>query len=109
MSAPNTRFAYPECYDAFEQARESPKGIRLRFDSEEKAKTFRARMNYARRVDRKDNLTLYSPDDPLHGRSAYDPYRVTIKKDTEGFHWVYVEPMSIDTIMIEDLTELEHE
>jgi len=107
MSATNTRFAYTDCFEAWELAREDSKGIRIPFKSFDDASAFRARMHYARTVDRKDNEKLHQPTDLLFGRSSYDSYVVRIRQDTEDGGWVYIEPLSIDVERIENLSELE--
>jgi hypothetical protein len=107
MSAPATRFSYSECYEAWEKAKESPKGIRVQFATIEEATTFRQRLHKARSIDRTDNTIIYGQDDPLYGRSVYDPYMVRIRQDTEDFYWVYIIPVSIEMLKIESLDEIE--
>ena len=105
MTAPTTRLSYGDAYDALDRAKDDAKGIRLRFDDKASAETFRARVHNARRVDREDNLTIYTQEDPLWGRSVYDPFIVRIKQDTEGAWWVYIEHTSLKNMVIESLSD----
>jgi hypothetical protein len=107
MTAPTTRLSYGDAYDALDRAKDDLKGIRIKFSDYAAACTFRSRLHYARTVDRRDNTQIYDEGDPLYGRSVYDPLVVRIKEDTEGAWWVYVEHASIDSMIVESLSELD--
>ncbi len=105
MTAPTTRLSYSDAYDAFDRAKDDPKGIRLRFDNLAAAQTFRSRLHNARSNDRRDNTTIYELGDPLYGRSVYDTLIVRIKEDVEKKFWVYIEHTSIDKMVVESLSD----
>ena len=108
MTAPTTRLSYGDAYEAFDRAKDDPKGIRVKFEDFAGAATFRSRLHYARQVDRRDNLQIYEESDPLYGRSVYDTLVVRIKPDTEGCSWVYIEHASIGDRVVESLSELDN-
>ncbi len=105
MTAPTTRLSYGDAFDAFDRAKDDPKGIRLRFSDFAAAATFRSRLHNARSVDRRDNTTIYELGDALYGRSVYDPLIVRIRQDEESLWWVYIEHTSIDKMVVESLSE----
>ena len=102
MSMSNTRLSYDDCFELWDKAKEA-KGIRIKYASLEEAERTRARLHYARIIDRKDNEKMYTPNEPLHGRSVYDPFMIQIRQDTEDFYWVYIKPVSSDVLEIEEL------
>lgn len=65
--------SYPDIRAALDKALDSPKGVRLSFEDKKAAVTFCGRVHSFRWRDRKENQKIYSPDDPMFGRSAYDP------------------------------------
>lgn len=107
MTAPTTRLSYGDAYEALDLAKDDAKGIRLKQKDYAAACTFRSRIHYARQVDRRDNLEIYEPSDPLYGRSVYDTLVVRIKEDTEGAWWVYIEHATIANMVVESLSEAE--
>lgn len=107
MTAPTTRLSYGDAYEALDLAKDDAKGIRLKQKDYASAATFRSRIHYARQVDRKDNLDIYDPGDPLFGRSVYDTLVVRLKQDTEGEWWVYIEHATIANMVVESLSEAE--
>jgi hypothetical protein len=109
MTAPTSRLAYLDAFEAWEKADADPRGIRLRFTTKENAQTFRSRLHNARSIDRSDNTVIYREDvdNPLYGRSVYDPFVVRLKEDEEGMWWIYIERSSIDRLVVESLSEME--
>ena len=63
------------------RALDSPKGIRVSFDTKSEATRFRHQCNSFRVKDRTDNAELYSPGDPLYGVSAYDELLLTVDEN----------------------------
>jgi len=108
MSLPTTRLAYADAYDAFDQALADSVGIRIQFDTEEQAKHFRFRLNYARQMDRDDNRKTYAPDHPLFGKSAYDRLVARIRREQEDGKWyLYLETsLNPDQLVIQSLAKL---
>jgi hypothetical protein len=72
--------SYPDIVSALDRAIESPKGIRLLFESEAARMTFTGRAHSFRHLDRRENSKMYAQSDPMYGRSAYDP--LMIRKGT---------------------------
>ena len=100
MTHPNSHLAYMAELDAFDRARDDPTGIRIFAGTRSKATTMRHRLHYARRILRNRNKEIYSPGDPLYGASVYDDITCTLREDTAGEWWVYLErsPFAIDKI-----------
>jgi hypothetical protein len=107
MTAASTRLSYLDAYEALDRAKDDSKGIRVKFSSISEAQTFRARLNYARVIDRRDNCSIYTENDPLYGRSVYDPLMARIRQDTEGGWWVYIEHTNLEERVVESLGEIE--
>lgn len=107
MTAPTTRLSYGDAYDAWDRAKEDPKGIRIQFPDFAAAATFRSRLHYARQVDRRDNLQIYDEGEPLYGRSVYDTLAVSIKQDSDDEWWVYIRHVSLSDKIIESLSEMD--
>lgn len=72
MSATNSILAYPDCAKALNRALESTKGIIVTFDNAKDAIAFQRRCYAFRRIDRKDNMSLYPEGHQLYARSIYD-------------------------------------
>ena len=110
MSISSSRQAYPDCTELFERAIDDPRGVRIWIGDEGKARHFIMRMHQCRQINRNDNAKIYpDPGHPLHGSSEWDPLRCTMRVDSEGEWWVYVEKVKLNTEMIESLAEIEGE
>lgn len=109
MSLPSTRLSYQDVYDILDKATTDPRGIRLPFGSREEAVHFRMRVNAARSVDRRDNRSIYSPDDPMYGQSIYDKLVIRIREGEDGTSFIYIEPRAkfVNTAEIEYLSDIE--
>jgi len=114
MSPPKSRLAYTDCFETFERALASAKGIRLPFNTYAEAKSFQLRMNAARAVDRHENAMVYPKGDVMHGQSNFDILTVRIVGPIEDpmapsgeTTFVYIEPREKGTPEIEDLAEIE--
>jgi len=107
MSSPTTRLAYGDCFELFDQAYNTTKGIRFQVQAESTAISLRLRMHQARSIDRNDNRKLYQPGEPLYGCSIYDSLQIRYRNDGDAW-WVYIEPRAVPIIgEIETLDEQE--
>lgn len=104
MSQINSLRAYTDCQTLFEAALKDPKGARAKLGTQSACINMRTRMHYFRKLDREANERTYSPDNPMHGTSVYDPYVVQMFMDEDGEWWMYVSPRSADMV-IEGLSE----
>lgn len=104
MTAPATRLAYNDAFEAMNKALDDPTGIRIQVGTLAAAYTMRSRLHYARQIDRRDNSSL-PEDDELYARSAFDVLIVRIKADVEGKYWVYIERSTLGNLVIEPLSE----
>ena len=91
MPLPDSLHAFTTEFEAFDRAVSAEKGIRIEFSDPAPARAYRARLHQARVLDRRENRVAYKEGDPMYGRSSYDSLRVTIREDTAGKHWVYIE------------------
>lgn len=106
MNAPTSRVAYTQYYEVFDRALEAQTGVRLRFNTKDEALFYRSRMHQARKMDRKENLSLYPEGHKLHGASAYDICIVREPRyDAEGQWWLYVERNDVVRPHIEPIPE----
>lgn len=90
MTISNSVLAYDDCYDLFEQALTSDKGIRIEFDEVGKARQHVMRMHQARQLTRNQNTKIYSKDHPMFGKSEYDQLRCSCREVDEVWY-VYIE------------------
>lgn len=107
MSLPHQIAAYADCFELYDAAKADPKGARTVFPTYGAAFRMRARMNMARYLQRVESSRMYPASDQRHGKSEYDELRVTIKEDTEGEWWVYVDRHGLDLQLIQPLSEVE--
>lgn len=107
MSFSNSRQSYKDCEDFFVKALADDKGARLFVGPESKAEYFRARANYFRVLDRKENALIYKEGDPMYNKSVYDVLTLVLKDDTGGDWYVYAEKREIAEEDIESLSEIE--
>jgi hypothetical protein len=97
MSLPEQTAAFQDCYDLFERAQNSTKGIRIPVADERAARYLRLRLNHARVLERREAQKLYERHDPRHNKSINDKFRVTYLPTVEGDgYWVYIEPWCAD-------------
>lgn len=107
MTLPNSLSAYRDCRDLFDAAAEDPKGCRAALTSQQHGTNLNMRMNYFRSLDRKANAGIYQPGHPLHGASSYDEFVISIREDTEGCWWMYVQRREGLLGVVEKLSEVE--
>jgi hypothetical protein len=85
MSASNDYPAYADCFEFFDRALASARGVRVLFSTHTQAVAFRFRMNRARALDRIRNQRIYAsePDHPNYGHSVYASILIVINYDDE--------------------------
>lgn len=108
MAMSNSRLAYSDCYELMEKALEDPKGIRIKFVSEEDAWLFRLRLHNARKIDRKENEENFEKGHMMYGKSPYDGLIMRLRQveNGSGAWWLRVEKLTIDGMEIENLSEI---
>ena len=106
MSLPNSLRAYEDCKALFEAALADPKGARARKDTYDECLRLRTRMHYFRKLDRDANEMVYTTDHPMHGHSVYDPYICQIVPGEDGDWFLYVNPITSDSLEIEGLSSV---
>ncbi len=105
MALPLAPAAYTDCYDHFERAQRSERGIRILSDSYEAAFHLRSRMNQARVIERRESARIYPRADPKHAKSENDCFKLTLVKTAEddGKWWIYVQRWDQTEVEIEEL------
>lgn len=104
MALPTVAAAYEDCYDHYERARESERGIRIFFQKEKDARHFQFRMHQARSIERRESRQVYDKIDPRWNKSINDRYRVAVRQAAEGDGWwVYIEVWNQEIGTIEEL------
>jgi hypothetical protein len=90
-----------------EKAMEDPKGIRIKFATEEDAWLYRLRLHNARKIDRRENEENYEKGHGMHGKSPYDLLIMRLRQvlNGNGSWWLRIEKLSIDNLEIENLSE----
>lgn len=92
MALPDTPAAYQDCYDHFEKAQRSERGIRIHMPDFKSAHYLRSRLNQARVLERRQACRVYPKEDPRYNKSENDKFRVSIIETAEGDgYWVYIE------------------
>ena len=96
--------AFDDLRSVFERAIESPRGIRIVCKTRSEAIVTRSRMNYLRKMDRKENSITYQSDHPMFMRSAWDRLvlRIPPKGDPDDTV-IFIEKRSADNMVIEEL------
>ena len=93
MSLPTTPAAYNDCYEIWTAATTLRGGCRSLVGPDfAKAVYLRMRMHQARQILRNINRRAYPTENPLWNTSEFDAFKVSIKEDSDGNHWLYVEP-----------------
>jgi len=95
MTLPSTRNSYTAEYSLLDLALASENGIRQSCDSEGSARHLCTRLNYARKLDREENQTIFPQDSPEWGISPYDSLTVKMPKFADDKWWVYIRPRKI--------------
>lgn len=104
MSWNKSPLAFDDCKETFEQALESPRGIRVIYESRSRAINERSRFNYCRKLNRAANKDIYPEDHYMHGRSPYDTLVLRIPpKNSPDAHILYIEKRLVENLKIEQL------
>lgn len=105
MALSDCTSAYPDCYEHYERAGSSPKGIRILLNTENEAMQLRFRLYQARKLERVQSMRMYKREDPQYNKSINDRFRVTIRPTAEldGKYWVYIEPWDQEVEAVEEL------
>jgi len=103
MPLPASLHAYTSEMEAFDRAKSAPSGIRIEFPDRIRAMAYRARLHGARVLDRKENSRVVDKTSPLYGKSDYDCIVVSIKEDTDGKWWLYLEKNEVIPGIVEEL------
>jgi hypothetical protein len=98
MSNSQSLLAYPDVKEALDRVLLG-KGLRILFKDHKAAVRFVARCNAFRMLDRKENAKLYEFTNSMHGRSIYDPLKITRIE-----RCVVVVPITLE---VESITELD--
>ena len=106
MSLPTSLRAYDDCKALFDAALADPKGARARKDTYDECIRLRTRMHYYRSLDREANESVYPEGHAMHGTSAYDPFICQIVPGEDGDWFLYVNPITGDSLEIEGLSEV---
>lgn len=80
MVTSNSKLSFDDCFDAFDRALSTTKGIRMTFADFGAANHFRVRLHKARVKDREQNAETYEEDHPSHGTSKYDELIVRVRE-----------------------------
>jgi hypothetical protein len=72
MPLSNSILSYADCKDLCDRALASERGIKFQAKDSKAANRYMQRLNQHRRLDRNNNRRVFTEDDPLYGRSAYD-------------------------------------
>lgn len=107
MTLPTSLKAYPDCEALWDAALADKAGARARVRSYDAAVNLRSRMHYYRNLIRRQNTTIYPPEAPLHGTSAYDHLFIQMfpDEDDRAVFWLYVTPRDANELLIEGLSD----
>lgn len=86
---PPTFSPYEDCFELFDRALESPRGVFRYFTDRDEAFVYRNRLNKARTWDRSQNRSLYKPGDALYNKTVYT--QITVREpywSEEKQRWV---------------------
>lgn len=97
---------YDDCYDLFDKALASERGVRMKFFKYGAAYNFRQRMNRARQLDRENNRRIHAdnPGHPEYGKSKFSPFSLTLDHDAEQeCWWLNVRRMILNENLVEEI------
>lgn len=113
MTTSTSRLAYDDVIELLERAVSDGVGCRIKFDKRPTflenrgdAYQYRNRIHYARKLDREANKEIYQSGHPLYGRSQYDIFSASIRTE-DGEVYIYLEKRTINSLKIEDLSQIE--
>ena len=96
MTYSTSRSAYEDCFDIFDRALASPKGIRVDGKGRGPAHHLAGRLQYARILSRAESREVNEPSAPGYGVSPYDSLIVRMPREEDGRWWVYIEPRAVE-------------
>jgi len=106
MPLPLDKAHYADCYEIFDRAMASTRGVQRKFQDKESANIFRQRLHKARALDRELSRRVYqaTTDHPLWGSSQYSVIVCRLIYDEKRDIWLCrLEKNEIDPSDIEDL------
>lgn len=109
MGLPSSLLSFEAEMEFLEQAMDSATGKRMFFRDQGYAESFRMRCYAARKLHRQENSKIHDPGTKMHGKSEYDPLRLTIKAaaaEDQGW-WVYARQNKLNLDRVEDIPEEE--
>lgn len=97
MALTDQMAAYSDCYQHFDRAQDTEKGIRILVETQNQAHIMRMRLCHARVLERREATRMFERSDPRHGKSINDKYRITMRPTAEadGKWWIYIEPWEL--------------
>jgi hypothetical protein len=97
--------AHKDIEATLDRALANGKGVRIFCGDQATATGLRQRVYTLRKLDRRSSLRVYTPDDPMYGKSAYDAVICTPRVDTNEEWWLYIEVASPERLaeVTEDL------
>ena len=96
--------AFDDLREVFEKAMNADRGLRVVCKTRSEAIITRSRLNYLRKMDRKDNGVTYQSDHPMHMRSVWDKLvlRVPPRGDPDETT-IFIEKRLVDDLVLEEL------
>jgi hypothetical protein len=91
MTHPNSLTSYDDCFALLDKTMETERGIEIPKESKKSAHYLVARLNYARRLQRKINEQAWPVTDKRHYGTQYDEMVIRSPKEKDGKWWVRIE------------------
>lgn len=88
--------AFEDLRPHFNQALQSPNGIRIRTASKGAAISMRARFYTLRKLEREASVNLYEPEHPLRGLSPYENLSISIEDNSVVIR--HTEPITVEEL-----------
>jgi len=102
MPSSNSRTAYEDCFDLWNRALDSPRGIQVLISDFGAARHLRTRLHYARSLDRAQSREVYEVEDPQYGTSPFDPLVVRFREH-DGRCWVRIEHRTVNLADVQEI------
>lgn len=104
MPDPNSIHAYKDCEAAMEQALNSARGVKVRFDTPQAANTFARRCFSLKKLLRAKNRQIYpDPGHPYHDACVYDA--ISIKRSKVEPTTVILDKTETRRLCIEEIVD----
>jgi hypothetical protein len=99
--------AFDDLRVVFQRAMEAPIGLRVICKSRSEAVITRSRLNYLRKMDRKENAITYQSDHPMYMRSVWDRLVLRIPpKGQPDEAVIYIEKRRAENLILEEIEEI---